>query len=297
MCLAIRNFVERDEHGKDAKKISATELCDSPLRRILKLKYWDSVTVDYSDYLWALLGSAVHFVLSLNKQSEVLTEHGCSIEGSNGYVLTMRPDRVNTKTKTLEDYKITSIWTFIHKKHEKEWEEQLNVYRLGLALKGIEVNHAYINAILRDHSKIKYIQEFARGNREYPEIPFKKVPVKLWTFDVAKSFLNNRFILHTKTPMDETKCEPCTARERWYHISQYAVMKEGAKRSTKNFDIPNMDEAPAVLKEVKKYMAEKGYSEPKYTIETRDEESTRCKYYCDFTNFCPYYKKFVPEGQ
>ena len=77
---------------------------------------------------------------------------------------------------------------------------------------------------------------------------------------------------------------PCSEKERWYSPTQYAVMKPGAKRATRCLD---------TYQEAEKYGIENNITE--YTIEDRGADNTRCKFYCELKEFCPYFKEFVPE--
>jgi len=295
MCLAIRNFVEGDDHGKDWSKVSVTELCDSPLRRFLKLKHGDEVTVDYADYLWAILGSAVHYILSLNKEPDVIIETQMKVKDACGLSITGRADRIDLRKDKLEDYKVTSLYTFKKNLHKEDWAAQLNVYAWLCKQYGINIEHLQINAILRDHSKVKAITEKMKGF-EYPEIPFQNVEVPLWTPEEQLQYIKDRLAIHLLYNQDSNvgNVPTCTAKQRWHKVDQYAVIKKGAKRSMKNFNVVDNDKRRALL-EAQGYMQHKGLREDEHEIQTRGAEDMRCRYYCEFTEFCPYYKQYVKE--
>ena len=288
-CMAIKHYVERDHHSKDPNIISATEVCDSYIRRALKLQYWNYITTDYSDYMWMLLGSSVHYILSLYKEEGALHEHHIEVELGNGATLSCTPDRVLPAKHELFDYKVTSVYSFLNQLHKKSWEKQLNVYAYALARNGTAINKAFINAILRDHSKVRAIT--GQGGYEYPQIPFISKEVKLWSIHAQGGFLRERLTQHFKYQNETVdKIPACTMQpdggERWYKVDKYAIMMTGAKRAHKLF--PTEDQA-------KEYAIDKKFDPDTYWIETRGEENMRCRYYCELTQFCPWFKEFYPD--
>jgi hypothetical protein len=54
--------------------ISVTKLIDSPQIRTLGRKYKDSIVVDVSERIWALMGQAVHTVLERANTSAVVEQ-------------------------------------------------------------------------------------------------------------------------------------------------------------------------------------------------------------------------------
>ena len=288
-CTAIKHYVERDHHSKDPNTISATEVCDSYMQRALKLQYWNYVTADYSDYMWMLLGSSVHYILSLHKEEGALHEMNQIVELGNGGILSCTPDRVVPSKFELYDYKVTSVYSFLKELHKKSWEKQLNVYAYALARNGITIKRAVINALLRDHSKVKAVT--GQGGPNYPQIPFTSKEIRLWGIDKQGEFLRERLTNHFKYQNLNVNDVPvCTHEpdggERWYKVDKYAIMMTGAKRAHKLF---------ATKDQAEEYAIEKKFDADTYWIETRGEESMRCRYYCSLTQFCPWFKELYPD--
>ena len=75
--------------------------------------------------------------------------------------------------------------------------------------------------------------------------------------------------------------QECTPEDMWEKPTTYALKKTGGVRAKKVYSI--LTEAEAGLAE-----AGKGYE-----IETREGERTRCQKYCQVSQFCTQYQKYL----
>ena len=100
--------------GTKKADISVTTLIGPPKINQLKKRYSDQIVEDASDRVWALLGQSVHKVLELAGGEEEMTEKRLYAE-INGWTLTGQTDLYETKNKTISDFKVTSVFSFLLK--------------------------------------------------------------------------------------------------------------------------------------------------------------------------------------
>lgn len=271
VALARKNY-----YSKGGSDYSVTELLSPPRVRRLQERHDAALTKDVSDMLWALLGSALHVVAERASAEDHVTEERivAEIDGvkvSGGIDLQeMTPEGV-----IITDYKFTSAYSVMNEK--KEWEEQLNLYKwLVESVKRIPVKGLRICALIRDFSR--------HDRREnYPDAPIHMVDIPMWDSVTAEAFVRSRLQLHTEAKFADAMEEPlppCSAEERWFSETTYAVKKEGRKTAVRVFK--TIEEAQELAAK------EKGY------VETRAGESRRCTgNFCGVAEFCEQYRSEV----
>lgn len=271
VALARKNY-----YSKGDSDYSVTELLSPPRVRRLQERHDAALTKDVSDMLWALLGSALHVVAERASAEDHVTEERivAEIDGvkvSGGIDLQeMTPEGV-----VITDYKFTSAYSVMNEK--KEWEEQLNLYKwLVESVKRIPVKGLRICALIRDFSR--------HDRREnYPDAPIHMVDIPMWDSVTAEAFVRSRLQLHTEAKFADAMEEPlppCSAEERWFSETTYAVKKEGRKTAVRVFK--TIEEAQELAAK------EKGY------VETRAGEPRRCTgNFCGVAEFCEQYQSEV----
>lgn len=271
VALARKNY-----YSKGDADYSVTELLSPPRVRRLQQRHDAVLTKDVSDMLWSLLGSALHVVAERASAEDHLTEERivAEIDGvkvSGGIDLQeMTPDGV-----VITDYKFTSAYSVMNEK--KEWEEQLNMYKwLVETVKRIPVKSLWICALIRDFSR--------HDRREnYPDAPIHMVEIPMWDSITAEMFVRSRLHLHKEAKFADAMEEPlppCSAEERWFSETTYAVKKEGRKTAVRVFK--TIEEAQELA------VKEKGY------VETRTGEPRRCTgNFCGVAEFCEQYQSEV----
>jgi hypothetical protein len=201
-----------DISKKDATQISVTTLINPPRISLLKRRHWDEITEDVSDSLWRILGSAVHYVMQQVDPTNRFIEEKVK-EPIEGYTITGRPDSYDAKDKSVDDYKVTSVWAV--KADKKEWAEQLNCYAWFFRKLGFPVEKLRIYAILRDWSRGQYKQAVAK-NKDYPDIPFKVIDIDLWSFEEQEKYIKDRIALYKSCQdLADDKLPVCTEEDRW----------------------------------------------------------------------------------
>ena len=248
----------------DEKRISVTQLIDSPLIRKLKLKHSHEIEEDVMDNVWRLFGSAVHSVIERVDQKGSLKEERLEQE-IEGITISGQADLYHEKV--IEDYKVTSAWSLCYNPEGKEeWLRQLNVYAWLFRKAGHEVKKLRIVAILRDWDKRK-----ALPDSNYPMTPIVVVNVHLWPEAMQLAYIKDRIAIHQTDHI-------CTEKERWTTETTWAVKKTGVQKAKK---------ACQSEEEAIKWMGDqKGLY-----IEERKGSDRRCEDYCSVNKWCPEYNK------
>lgn len=274
-------FIRNDKYSKGDSDISVTTLIDSPRIHKLRQLHNEQMTMDVSDRIPAMFGTAVHQVLEGIEDPTIVTEermyskmHGWTFSGAVD-VQEYLPDG----TIRIQDYKVCSVWAVMNEK--PEWEKQLNCYAyLVRKNKEIAVSSLQIVAILRDWSGRK-----ARLEPDYPKSNAVVVDVPLWDFEEQEAYVETRILMHkdmqTRFDFVENLIH-CTSDERWAKPTKWAVMKKNRKTAVKLFDDPR--KAQIFIDSQKSATAE-------FYIEERLGGFTRCEgNYCGVAQFCDQYK-------
>jgi len=271
---AIVNACKIDNHVTIGD-ISCTQLLDSPQVRMLRKQH--DVEEDVTDRIWALMGTAVHYVVELgeitsrearqlleaaeilmrkdqekaakwmynfieeqypdHKDKDVMTEQTLS-HTIDGMTFSGTLDRFRISTGALSDYKNTSVWAYMNEESKKKWIGQQNVYAFLLREAGYEVKSASITAIFRDFSAGK---RFQKG---YPDKPIATIPLKLYDHAFMYDYIAKRIKLHKDAELHGI-IPNCTNKEMWATATTYAATAPGRKKAIRVF--PNKGMADAFL--------------------------------------------------
>ena len=273
---SIYNAIVNDDYVK-VGDYSATSLIKPYQMLALERKHADEIETDASDMLWMLLGKAMHHILETGNHANSIIESRLQVTVGD-IVLSAKPDLYHIADKSIDDYKVTSAYSFILG-DKPEWEQQLNINAFIYQENGFPVEQLRIYAILRDHMKSK-----ALSDRDYPQIPFQTVPIALWEFHNIRTFIEDRIQGHEQSKEDPNFIR-CSNAERWYKGSQWAVMKEGRKSALRVFDTEK--EADDLLLTL----------DSKHSKIERKGAYVRCEGYCNASKFCEQYKNSqIKEG-
>lgn len=307
-CL-IDNHVTRGD-------ISVTQLIDAPQIRYLKRN--NDYEEDVMDRIWALMGTAVHYILELSeieysearymmecygalikhgneglakellsfveekfprfKDPDVFLEKTMSIE-IDGMTISGTMDKFTQSTGVLEDYKNCSTWAYINEESKKKWYAQQNIYAYMLRQNGHTVNKSIINAIFRDFSKSAGLR-----NKDYPKNPIEIIDIKLYDDDFMKNYLKKRVQLHRNA--DEGNVAECTGKERWSKPDQFAVKQKGRKNAVRVL---------SSQKALDEWMTANSFKYDNLSVEKRPGSNGRCENYCSVSSICPQFKKIMQE--
>lgn len=249
---------------------------------ILFRRHHEEVTVDVSDMVWSLFGTAVHNILSNTaglpeelREQEITLKF--DIDGKDVYI-TGHFDHLDIDTLTMTDYKTASVYKVIF----DDWKDaiqQIKNYAAILA-KGynIFVEHGRIVAFLKDHSKSK-----ARYDSNYPATAAHKVEFAITRDDLYNAYLtmyNKVATLSECELLPDNELPMCTDEERWAEPTKYAVKKPGRKSAIKV--CATYEDANAYIRanDVKG-----GF------VEIREGKDKKCPDYCMAREFCSYWQE------
>ena len=270
----------RDDYDAGTADISVTALVGPARIRQLRLRHDHEITTDVADNLWLLLGTMGHLAIQhaavkdgLSEERLYMRRDGCLISG--------KPDL--WLNNGLTDWKFTSVWAVLLGL-KADWEAQLNVYRPLYLEAGFPVDSLNIWAILRDWRR----GDYRRDPKRYPPVPFKVVPVPIWSDDKLDKYLTERVMAHKTAealwPWPDNELPHCTPEERWARSNTWAVMREGRKTAVRVKD--NQKDAEVMVEAENKKPKTK-----KHRVEFRPGASVRCEDYCEVAPFCNQHKE------
>jgi hypothetical protein len=276
--LIIDAIRKLDNYSRGEARFTTTELVLP--ERILALTAKHKPEIHEESSVWQVMGSALHQVLKSAAEmvdpSRFITEQRFQATLPDGTVISSQIDVYDRKTKTLDNYKVCSVWKFILQ-DSPEWEQQLNIEAYVLRMNDLEVSHVRNIAFLRDWNARK-----ARTTKQgdYPPNDIHEVEVKLWTIAEQQEWIMDRVSKHDAAATGETPL--CSKKERWQRNASVAVMKKGRKSAIRVMD--DEDRAYAMMRQLERN-ANPG---EKFYLEERPSEPVRCLSYCPVNKWCPY---------
>jgi hypothetical protein len=274
----IVNAIKRPTYSKGGANLSVTEMIGSPRISQLRRLNYEHLTMDASEGVFPLFGTAVHNVLEKGiadnhvKEERIHTElDGWTISGAIDLQIT-HPDGI-----VIQDYKTVGAWAVMNEKIE--WEQQLNIYAwLVSRVKGQHVKAIEIVAIVRDWSWRE--AEYKEG---YPASAIVTLPIKLWTYEEQEQYVRERVHFHAEAYFaaeSNSELPLCSKEEMWEKPTTWAVIKVGAARAKKVC----YSKVDADL-----HLAESGKG---YEIQHRPGERVRCGQYCQVKDFCSQWQEY-----
>lgn len=291
--------------SKKKTDISVTQIKDSPLVACLKHEYQDLVQLDITDTMIMSDGSVAHKAWEKAAPKEWLVEHrffkeinGWLISGQADFIIPTEVDEDGIVTDCiLGDYKKTSIYKLkkdISELHD--FEQQLNL--LNWLMRDPDwVEDENGNPVIWTPPKVVghvimgYAKDFSKSKgaqNDFPS-PVKEIDMPIWDDDKMDKYVEDRIKLHQaarklakKGQFD--KIPQCTNEEMWAAEDKYAVLKADGKRAINNGTFDTIEEAKALIKKIET-------DKQKYKIEVRKSKKTRCLFYCDYSQWCPYGEK------
>ena len=270
----VKKIMQRNDHIDYENEISVTTLCDSPQVRYLKRQNKeeidkmiaaDPVKHQYNSFI----GRAIHAFIA-EAEADLICEHTLHVE-FGGMKIFGTPDAVDVAKRKLYDYKSCKVWGILGGEAKREWVNQLNFYRWLLGKKEIEIEKMFTTCLILDWSK-REAESDTQG--KYPPAPLVEIEVPNW-LEVYKRKTDEEIVqLFINRHNAKPETFKCTDKEVWRKEDVYACMKEGAKRSSKNFD----NEAGAL---------EYCKTNSGHSVVKRPGVATRCQDYCVCSKFCP----------
>lgn len=250
---------------REGADISVTELIGPPRIKQLKDKYYDQVDIDASDRAHALMGTAIHGLISKAPYALSSVRLFARWKGLD------RMWAVSGEFDLLED---GILWDFKPLKAQavfdgpkEEWVQQLNIYRALCLVNRIPVAGLKACAYIRDFTPNQRFRE-----KKYPLASLWPMDVPMWSIGKTMAYIGYRLTEHEK------EMPLCTNEERWAKPHEYALMTDGRKTAVALYSNKEDAERNAAARETQ--------LNKKFRVEERPQESTRCRYYCEFARFC-----------
>jgi len=313
LALAVFLMMDSYDHDDRPNSVSATGLL-RPLRQLVLSQQNKELlkTVDISDLVASRMGTAIHDSCEaawtdLANVAQALKVLGASEAAVDSIVInptSLKPGQIPVYVEqraekkildfyvtgkydlvldgTLNDYKSTSVWTYIYDSNADSYTKQGSIYK-WLNPEKITSDYININYIFTDWSASKARQD----PKQYPQqrVLTKKYP--LWGNDATEQWIMNKLEAYQALADSPQEVLPeCTDEELWASrtVHKYYKNPNALTRSTKNFD--TMDEA----------LIRKANDGDVGTIVTVPGEVKACRY-CPVVAICNQAETMLADGR
>lgn len=267
------DLVSGDTYSKGESDITTTGLAQPPKIAELTRRHSNEITMDASEKVWTMLGTANHYVLeqiALRNPERYVTEQRFYLD-VDGVKLGGQIDLFDRETETLWDYKVSSVYKAMSD-DKLEWIKQANVNKLLCEQNGIHPKKLAVLLVCKDWKRKE-----AEFKADYPKCPVVEIPLTVWKEEETLAYIKSRINLHNAAKLiEEDDAIPvCTEEERWSKPTTWAVLKEqGAKRAVNGGLYESESEALAHAKRISG------------AVEKRDGSNPRCENYCQVRQWC-----------
>lgn len=210
---AFVRAVVNDPYDRGESDYSATGLAVPPRASALIEKHFDTLEVDVSSRVAAIIGQGSHSVAERAARPDIdVCEHRFfakfEVDGKT-YTISAQVDLFEKDSGVLYDWKTTKAYAFSKKAgsgKKPEWIEQLNIAAEILRRNGHTPKDLQIIAMLKDWSKRE------AGSAGMPESEVLAVQLPMWEPDVAVAHIQARI----KAQVAARESLPdCTSKETW----------------------------------------------------------------------------------
>lgn len=309
--LAIAVFLATDNYDHEDDTISATTLL-KPVRQIVladRVEQSERVE-DISALVPSRLGSAIHDAIERSWTTPKLTETLKSLgypkrvidqirvnpkeddeDGINIYLEQRAYKKVGKYTISgkfdfigdgyVQDFKRTSVWTYLNQSNSKKYVQQGSIYR-WLNPDIITQNHLWIHYIFSDWSKAQ-----TRQSPDYPKSSLHSQAYELMSIPATEAFVKSKLkLIETYKDAPEETIPECTDEDLWRKptVWKFYIDPNKQTRSTKNFDS---------FHEAQKYFVERG---SKGIIVEHKGTVSACLY-CPVFSVCTQKDRLIASGE
>ena len=267
------DLVSGETYSKGESDITTTGLAQPPKIAELTRRHSGEITMDASEKVWTMMGTANHYVLeqiALRNPERYVTEQRFYLD-IDGVKLGGQIDLFDRETETLWDYKVSSVYKAMSD-DKLEWTKQANVNKLLCEHNGFHPKKLAILLVMKDWKRKE-----AEFKADYPKCAIQEIPIPIWREEETLAYIKSRINLHNAAKLieEEDAIPVCTEEERWAKPTTWAVLKErGAKRAVNGGIYELESEAIAHAKRISG------------AIEKRDGSNPRCENYCQVRQWC-----------
>jgi len=267
------DLVSEDTYSKGESDITTTGLAQPPKIAELARRHSSEITMDASEKVWTMMGTANHYVLeqiALRNPERYVTEQRFYLD-IDGVKLGGQIDLFDRETETLWDYKVSSVYKAMSD-DKLEWTKQANVNKLLCEHNGIHPKKLAVLLVMKD-----WRRKDSEFKADYPKCAIQEIPLPIWREEETLAYIKSRINLHNSAKLIEVEdaIPVCTEEERWARPTTWAVLKEkGAKRAVNGGLYELESEAIAHAKRISG------------AVEKRDGSNPRCENYCQVRQWC-----------
>jgi hypothetical protein len=267
------DLVSGDTYSKGESDITTTGLAQPPKIAELTRRHGNEITMDASEKVWTMMGTANHYVLeqiALKNPERYIAESRFYLD-VDGVKLGGQIDLFDRETETLWDYKVSSVYKAMSD-DKLEWTKQANVNKLLCEHNGIHPKKLAVLLVCKDWKRKE-----AEFKADYPKCAILEIPLPIWREEETLAYIKSRINLHNLAKMvsNEDEIPVCTEEERWAKPTTWAVLKErGAKRAVNGGIFQSQLEAEEFSRRINGH------------VEKRAGSHTRCESYCQVRNWC-----------
>jgi len=267
------DLVSGDTYSKGESDITTTGLAQPPKIAELWRRHADEITMDCSEKVWTMMGTANHWVLeqiALRNPERYIAERRYYLD-IDGMKLGGQIDLFDRETETLWDYKVSSVYKAMSDDHQ-DWTKQANVNKLLCEHNGIYPKKLAILLVMKD-----WRRKDSEIKADYPKCAIQEIQLPIWNPEETFAYIRSRIALHNAAKLVENEdgIPVCTEEERWAKPTTWAVLKEkGAKRAVANGIYQSRAEAEEHSRRINGY------------VEERIGSNTRCESYCTVRKWC-----------
>jgi hypothetical protein len=256
LAVWLAHMNKRYDFKKGPNRISVTTLI-KPLKQLILADRVpiEDTTIDLSNLIASSVGSAIHdsaenawksphrtmidlgysndivrkVVINPNKNELTSDMIPIYLEGRaekeiEGWTVSGKYDLIGQGI--LEDYKTTSVYTFIFQSKFKDFQLQGSIYR-WLNLDKVTEDYMYINYVFTDWSKRDSIIQAKRG---YPQSRLLQQQIPLLSIDITEKYIINKIkALKKYHSLSESEIPECTKEELWQKDSVFKYYKNPNK--------------------------------------------------------------------
>lgn len=273
----------RSDYQYKPKRYSVTALLRGATQNVLERRHSEEISVDASESVWAVFGSAVHTILENGQETQTQfkenkLEAKVEIE-SDIFTLSGIFDLYDMETGTVYEYKTCSCWKVAFDDWS-DYRRQLLCYCWLLRQNGFKACNGVIVALIKDWNKRK-----SQTEQGYPPVPVHTVEFNFSDedFQECDHWIHERFdalAIAERTP--DFMLPACSDEERWYTGTRFAVMGKGKKRATRVFGTE--EDAQEFID---------SHPRKDLFIQYRPGENRRCMDYCNAAPFCAWWQEQI----
>jgi hypothetical protein len=276
------DLVSEDTYSKGESDITTTGLAQPPKISELWKRHGNEITMDCSEKVWTMLGTANHYVLEqIAKRNPERYIAECRYYADIDNVkLGGQIDLYDKKEQVLYDYKVSSVYKAMTEDHF-DWTSQASVNKMLLEHNGIPVKRAAVILVMKD-----FKLRDSKFKADYPKCAVQEIRLNTWGEIETLAWVRNRIKLHENAKnLGDDEIPECTPEERWRIPNLYAVLKDKtAKRALPNGTYEDRLQAEAHARKVGG------------VVEERLGQDRRCQDYCKVGSFCSYWRRINGEN-